>query len=80
MNIIQVQTSGSLTELVIDTGHELSSGRTWRAYAKIPCPNPFTAELIARHLRQRLHQATSEIRRQAYLEGLDAGRQESAGG
>ncbi len=67
--LIRIEPSGRCAELVIDTGHTLRSGRTWMAYARVPCANVFAARLLAENLSRRLREAVAEARREAYEEG-----------
>ena len=73
--ILNIQQDGKKAEIVIDTGHPLRDGRTWLAYAKVYCPNVFTARLVADRLAQRLGDAVQSARQEAY----DLGYQDALG-
>ncbi len=76
--VLTVQQSGRCAELVVDTGHLLSTGRTWLAYARLPCQNVYTARMLSENLARRLSEAVAEARREAYNAGyMDARRGES---
>jgi hypothetical protein len=72
--VLRVQSNGSCAELVVDTGHRLSSGRTWLAFARVPCANSYSARLLSEQIEQRLSEAVAAARREAYNEGLRAGQ------
>lgn len=67
--LLDIRHEGRRAELVIDTGHRLSTGRTWQTYAKVYCESTYAAALTAAHLRERLSGAVAEARRRAYLRG-----------
>jgi hypothetical protein len=69
--IIDIQPDGRAAELVIDTGHRTRTGRTWRAFAKVFCNDPFHAQLMAERLRERLGDAIEAARREAYQAGYN---------
>ncbi len=64
--ILNIQQDGKKAELVIDTGHPLRNGKNWQAYAKVYCPNVFTAQLVAERLAKRLGDAVEGAREEAY--------------
>ena len=70
--ILRVQASGRSVEFVIDTGHVLSSGKTWLAFAKLPCSNVYTAQTLCDSLGRRIGEAVASARREAYLSGYRA--------
>ncbi|MFA5257601.1 MAG: hypothetical protein WC360_05565 [Opitutales bacterium] len=72
--ILRVQASGRCAELVVDTGHLLGSGRTWLAYAKVPCSNVYTASMLSENLGKRIGDAVAQARREAYNAGYRAAR------
>lgn len=72
--ILNIQQEGRKAEIIVDTGHALGNGKTWRAYAKLDCPNVFTAGLIADRLRHRIGDAVEVARREAYELGYRHGR------
>ena len=67
--VIIIQQDGRKAEIVMDTGYPLRNGKTWRAYAKVYCPNVFTAGLVAESLDKRLGDAVEAARREAYEAG-----------
>ncbi len=67
--IIQVQQNGRKAEIVINTGHPLGNGRMWRAYAKVFCPDVYTAGLVSESLGKRLSEAVAAARHKAYHQG-----------
>ena len=69
--VILIQQDGRNAEIVVNTGYPLRNGKTWRAYAKVYCPNVFTACLVTERLDRRLGDAIETARREAY----DAGYQ-----
>jgi len=71
--ILKVQASGRCAELVVDTGHILSSGRSWLAYAKVPCSNVYTAKVLSESLGRRIGDAVVQAKQEAYRQGYQAG-------
>ena len=69
--VILIQQDGCKAEIVIDTGYPLRNGKTWRAFAKVYCPNVYTAGLVTESLDRRIGDAVEAARREAY----DAGYQ-----
>jgi hypothetical protein len=72
--VLRVQASGRCAELVVDTGHVLSTGRTWLAFARVPCANVYTARILSESLSRRIGDAVAGARRDAYYEGYRAAR------
>jgi hypothetical protein len=72
--ILRVQATGRCAELVIDTGHTLSTGRNWLAFAKVPCTNVYTARILSENLARRIELAVEKTRLDAYYEGYRAAR------
>jgi hypothetical protein len=77
-SILRVQANGRCAEVVVDTGHVLSTGRTWLAFAKVPCSNVYTARILSENLHKRIRDAVTEARREAYRSGYLAGRRGEA--
>lgn len=73
--ILVVRPDGLCAELVVDTGMRLSTGRTWRAFAKVRCKDVYTASLVAEQLNKRLGDAVEQARREAYEAGYRDARQ-----
>lgn len=73
-SILRVQANGRCAELIVDTGHVLSSGRNWMAFAKVPCSNVYTARILSESLGNRICEAVERTRREAYLQGYRAAR------
>ena len=71
--ILQIQQDGRKAEIIIDTGHALRSGKTWRAFGKVFCPNVFTAGLVAESLKRRVGDAVAAARLEAYKLGYEHG-------
>lgn len=69
--VITVQQEGRHAEIVVDTGHPLRNGKTWQAYAKVFCPNVFTARLVAEQLGRQIGDAVEKARREAYEDGYE---------
>lgn len=69
--LLRVEQSGRFAEIIVDTGHLLRSGRTWMAFARVPCANVFAARLLADNLRRRIAEAVADARREAYHEGYE---------
>ena len=69
--ILNIQLDGRKAEVVIDTGHPLRGGKNWLAYAKVYCPNVFTAQLVADRLAKRLGDAVQAAREEAYELGYE---------
>ncbi len=69
--ILNIQQEGRKAEVVIDTGHALRGGKNWLAYAKVYCPNIFTAQLVADRLAKRLGDAVQAAREEAYELGYE---------
>ncbi len=67
--VILIQQDGRKAEIVIDTGYPLRNGKTWRAFAKVYCPNVYTAGLVTESLDRRIGDAVEAARREAYEEG-----------
>lgn len=67
--LLSIQQDGRKAEIVINTGHTLRNGQSWRAYAKVFCPNVYTAGLVAENLRRLLAEAVADARKDAYEEG-----------
>lgn len=67
--VMTIRPDGMSAEIEIDTGIPLSTGRTWRAYAKVRCQDVYTATLVARQLNKRLGDWIERVRRNAYLRG-----------
>jgi hypothetical protein len=72
--ILRVQASGRCAELVVDTGHMLSTGKTWLAFARVPCANVYTAKVVSDNLSRRIGDAVASARRDAYYQGYRAAR------
>jgi len=72
--VIRVQASGRCAELIVDTGHTLSTGRNWLAFARVPCTNVYTAQILSESLNRRICQAVEKTRRDAYYMGYRAAR------
>ena len=70
--ILRVQANGRSAELVVDTGHMLSTGKTWLAFAKVPCANVYTAKIVSDNLSRRIGDAVAKARRDAYYMGYRA--------
>ncbi len=75
--ILQIQQDGRKAEIVVDTGHALRGGKTWRAFAKVFCPNVFIANLVAERLKRRLGEAVEAARRESYQLGYEHGARRS---
>lgn len=69
--ILNIQQDGKKAEVIIDTGHPLRGGKTWLAYAKVYCPNVFTARLVADRLTQQIGDAVQSARQEAYELGYE---------
>ena len=67
--VILIQQDGCKAEIVIDTGYPLRNGKTWRAFAKVYCPNVYTAGLVTESLDRRIGDAVEAARREAYDAG-----------
>lgn len=72
--LLRVQASGRCAELVVDTGHTLSTGRNWLAFARVPCANVYTAQILSDSLARRIGEAVERTRREAYYMGYRAAR------
>jgi len=72
--ILRVQANGRSAELIVDTGHVLSTGKTWLAFAKVPCANVYTAKIVSDNLSHRIGEAIEKARREAYYMGYRAAR------
>jgi len=72
--ILRVQANGRSAELIVDTGHVLSTGKTWLAFAKVPCANVYTARIVSENLSRRIGDAVEKARRDAYFMGYRAAR------
>jgi hypothetical protein len=72
--VLRVQASGRCAEVVVDTGHMLRSGKTWLAFARVPCTNVYTAKILSENLSRRIEDAVAEARREAYYQGYNAAR------
>ncbi|MGF1485429.1 MAG: hypothetical protein ACFBZ8_13815 [Opitutales bacterium] len=69
VSVLYIQPDGRTAEVVIDTGHRLRTGKSWRAYAKVYCNDPLHAQLMAERLKKRLGDAVEMARREAYAQG-----------
>lgn len=67
--VLRVDYAGREAFVRIDTGHRLKSGRSWQATLSLPCPNSFTARLVATDIERRLGDAIAQARRDAYRAG-----------
>jgi hypothetical protein len=72
--ILRIQANGRSAEVVVDTGHVLSTGKTWLAFAKVPCANVYTAQIVSDNLSRRICDAVAKARRDAYYMGYRAAR------
>ena len=72
--ILRVQASGRCAEVVVDTGHILSTGKTWLAFARVPCANVYTAKVVSENLGRRIENAVAAARRAAYYQGYREAR------
>ena len=72
--VLRVQANGRCAELVVDTGHVLSTGKTWLTFARVPCANVYTARVVSENLSRRIGDAVLRARRDAYYMGYKAAR------
>ncbi len=68
--ILNIQQDGRKAEVVIDTGHPLRGGKNWLAYAKVYCPNVFTAQLVTKRLGDAVQAAREEAYELGYKHAL----------